>query len=1354
MTNKVKPTLYIALGNASAAIVKKNAKLLSQRNPLLQNIIADVCIDDDGQCHSIFKDEKYFKFNFVEDITQKGVFVKNYEKLLDKEDQLYDLVRRSISSVNQYDKHQPLVEKNYEIGEPQVVVFGTLHEAVSSTLITPLLKQIHNIKQEVNYLYSEVTGLFILPDLFHAIQDEKTHKVVSDYKENERVDPMLKDSTLADKGDVKYRPIAKLGKKSVVFLQGEDDGHKIDIRDIDQGTLGSCYFLGLLGGIARTQPDFIEQMIIDNLDGTYTIRFYNEDGTERNTTIDDKFWTDRNGIPIYSNVSDQDPKHIETWVMLIEKAWAKLHGGYDHIEGGNTKKIRYDIAISGNKREYLDLTETDETAFFDKIYQHFHTNKQAVVFGSKAAKEEGDDEVLEENHAYILKDISHQNKTVNLYNTHAHDHLFGIDWEYIKRHFVNVTFYTIKPHEKAISRKYKQVRELEYSRTLASVTELDAELNKSESKGVSLMNYTFVVGNKNRKNITLGDFKDMLISLSEFSLMLVNDGFATTNLGIQMGEDIDGKRNRYSSFGYSTLLYPEKKFIKGLKEVGQSEIFGEMQSEFRNQKFSASTIGAEVNAFLDEHKFNQYFDRIQLDEDGGKPIFENFVFNGERSQDVPLQNFLTSLDKQAEQYESQVFNKTVVPKIEKRKNALTQKLLTDIDTRVNKEVDIPKRGINYAHAFTATLLREDCDSIDGEIIDEVNDLRKIESKVLEFYQSQTDLPQLVESNQDQFKLLRNKERLFRKLTNDIQRLEEKSEAEQDGQAQSDTSNLMVEINSKKEERHKLANAIDTLKSDFEKGKEKVEDLKRELESPEYRKSLREKDIANQQDKIDEHLQIVTAHEQKRNQHLAYLEELKNRKDKLLKKLLLILPALIFGIPALIFMGIEIFEKEIINNILRLAESSRLEFYIEILLIGLIAYGIWAFLRYRKRVGKELKAANETLKELDATKVKLYNEHATKRGELYKSRYDHILSAGAYQGIEDLIQLTDKNKQQLGGFKKEVFDTFNESEEAIDELYFEKNLFQNTIITKDDIDRLKVPMSLQKFIRDKEERNLVAYYKDYQKSGSLDRLESDSEEYLGEMYRNLERKSLMDFVYRDEKLKEEISPATRVKLLKDASEVYINLKDYGTSDQTEEASNLYCDNFEDSDAQQTQQLVLSAGLNAQSKYSTGDKNNIALFRVLKGFPAFQITLMDECRSIMDSIASRDQDWKKKDFFINPEYAKENIFPSTLILGSAADEVRVAFAQACALGIVEKDTNYWFNGFDLGKTIEDSIKFLKSLKGEPYKDKLIRKVEDTLNNIKTVDQQKEALNKVNNYVQVNPQLDAVDQKILDTLIRSLV
>ncbi len=1364
MQKKVKPTLYIGLGNAGKAIVHQTIDLLKTRNPLLTNIISDLVITDEGVCESIISAEKYLQIPFESDVSIKGVFARNYNKFLDKEEALYELIRKNISDINQYDKRRPLIEQEYEIGEPQVVIYAPLNDAVASTIITPLLKQIHSIKQEVNYLYSEVTGIFFLPDLFHSNNAESSsYRLISDYDSAEIIEPMLRDVHRADSQEIRYKPIESVGKKPALFIKGEDEPHKIDIKDITQGALGNCYYLALLGGIARQQPDYIEQMIIDNMDGTYTVRFHTIDGKEKNVTVDDKFWLDSRGVPVYSNISGQDAQHIETWVMLIEKAWAKWHKGYEHIEGGNTKKDDFAIALTGEHREYLDLSETEKASdFFEKLYDHFIKQKLPVTFSSKAAKEEGDDPVLETNHAYILKDLSFQNKKVNLYNPHGEDHLYNLDWSYLKRHFTGVTFFELEPFEKAVSKRYKKVRDIEYCRTLAAVTELDTELNKSESKGIHLLQYAFIVGNKNSKNVTLGTFEEMLTSLSEFSLMLIIDGFATNNLGIQLGDDVEGKRNRYSSLGFSTILYPEGKFNQALKNVGKLDILGSLQDDFKNKKYGANAVAADVKHFLSDKRFTAYTDRLRKEDDEGKDIFETFEYSGNRDQNVNLDEFLQNLEKQGDEYEAQVFNKQIVPRIETREKALSAKLAKDIHNKIYEDIDASSKGINYAHAFSSMLIREGCPAIEGSLLEDEQDLKSVEFDVLNFYKNRTQLPQQIQQSSDLAKTIRAKDDQINKLTNQMQRLLEKVEIEIEnakvGEEAStvDISNLKTELEATDKEKKKLEKEVQKLKNQYEKGKMQVEKMKQSLQDPEYRKSLRRADLATQQEKIDQHLNEIQQNEQQRNEQLAYIEEINERKDKLLKRLFIFLPLMIFGIPALIILILELFEPSIMQGVMDLAETNRVTLYSEVLIIGLFIYAIWAFFRYRKKIKKELEDAEFALKEFDVKKVHLLTEHSKLHSEKYQLRFDHLLHSSAYNGIEKVIAQTGQYKNELAGFKKQVIDVYGEAEEAVDAVHFENNLFQSSILTMDDLESRKQTQNMQQFLSDKEGRSLPNYYRQYTETQSLNPLVQDIETHLGEVYRPLSQKSVSDFIFRDESIQDNVATSTRFKLLTDASEVYVNLKDYGTGDHTEEIASLYFDNFEDSDADEVGRLITASGLMPQGKNDTGDKNSISVFRAKKGFPAFQLTIIDECRAIFDTITSprNENGATPEHFFIKQNYVKESLFPTTLTLGTKTNEVRIAFTMGRALGLISDGSKcYCYNQIDLGDTIEESIKFLKSLRGEEVKDDLIKEIDHHLENIKMPNEQKALIDRINGFMK-SYDLDAVDTAILEKLMRSFV
>jgi hypothetical protein len=102
-------------------------------------------------------------------------------------------------------------------------------------------------------------------------------------------------------------------------------GSGISNTDIQQGYLGDCYFLSSLADLAHQSPSTISNMIIDNGDGTYTIRFF-DNGVAAYTTVNRWLPDDANGNFVYADIGQSlsDPT-VKLWVPLLEKAYAQVN---------------------------------------------------------------------------------------------------------------------------------------------------------------------------------------------------------------------------------------------------------------------------------------------------------------------------------------------------------------------------------------------------------------------------------------------------------------------------------------------------------------------------------------------------------------------------------------------------------------------------------------------------------------------------------------------------------------------------------------------------------------------------------------------------------------------------------------------------------------------------------------------------------------------------------------------------------------------------------------------------------------------------------------------------------------------
>ena len=110
----------------------------------------------------------------------------------------------------------------------------------------------------------------------------------------------------------------------------------ISIDDVRQGYLGNCYLMSSLAAMTNI-PQLICQLFRSfelNKNGYYEIGL-NIEGQWQIVLLDDYFpCSKKTRVPIFAK-----PNGPELWVMLLEKAWAKINGGYLNITGGYASEV-------------------------------------------------------------------------------------------------------------------------------------------------------------------------------------------------------------------------------------------------------------------------------------------------------------------------------------------------------------------------------------------------------------------------------------------------------------------------------------------------------------------------------------------------------------------------------------------------------------------------------------------------------------------------------------------------------------------------------------------------------------------------------------------------------------------------------------------------------------------------------------------------------------------------------------------------------------------------------------------------------------------------------------------------------
>lgn len=113
----------------------------------------------------------------------------------------------------------------------------------------------------------------------------------------------------------------------------------IDPSDLKQGVLGDCWFMSALATIAE-RPSLVERLFVTkeyNPNGVYRVKLC-KNGEWVTVTIDDYFPCFPLGGPIFSRNHGN-----ELWALILEKAYAKLHGSYFSLRGGYSCEALQDL---------------------------------------------------------------------------------------------------------------------------------------------------------------------------------------------------------------------------------------------------------------------------------------------------------------------------------------------------------------------------------------------------------------------------------------------------------------------------------------------------------------------------------------------------------------------------------------------------------------------------------------------------------------------------------------------------------------------------------------------------------------------------------------------------------------------------------------------------------------------------------------------------------------------------------------------------------------------------------------------------------------------------------------------------
>jgi hypothetical protein len=230
--------------------------------------------------------------------------------------------------------------------------------------------------------------------------------------------------------------------------------HTPSHTDEYQGELGDCYFISALGTLADSNSAAVQNMFIDNGDGTFTVRFYTgtygvtgygSDGgigagftntqiTADYVTVDRMLPTGTSGILAYADYGANYANSANSlWIPLAEKAYAQWNqtgkegrdgtNAYASIQGGWMATVDAQV-LGHNATDYI-MTSTKEQVAISAL-----TAKKAVTIGT--LQWSGTNLGLYGSHAYAIIGYNASTDKFTLYNPWGSDQPGQLTWSQLQ----------------------------------------------------------------------------------------------------------------------------------------------------------------------------------------------------------------------------------------------------------------------------------------------------------------------------------------------------------------------------------------------------------------------------------------------------------------------------------------------------------------------------------------------------------------------------------------------------------------------------------------------------------------------------------------------------------------------------------------------------------------------------------------------------------------------------------------------------------------------------------------------------------------------------------------------------------
>ncbi|MEO6997198.1 MAG: C2 family cysteine protease [Terracoccus sp.] len=185
----------------------------------------------------------------------------------------------------------------------------------------------------------------------------------------------------------------------------------LNAQDMNQGSFGDCWAIASMTATAQADPDFVENNISVNPNGTVNVRLFDHDGNPRIVTVTPDVPLNADGNVVGAHGTDG-----QTWPAYYEKAFAVVYGEdqggapdgksgppYDVTEQGSYGAIEWDY--NDKAPSYITGSEPTSVGGYDGAVEAFN-DKSGVIVSTPATAPTDPPPGYVTRHVYYVESVN------------------------------------------------------------------------------------------------------------------------------------------------------------------------------------------------------------------------------------------------------------------------------------------------------------------------------------------------------------------------------------------------------------------------------------------------------------------------------------------------------------------------------------------------------------------------------------------------------------------------------------------------------------------------------------------------------------------------------------------------------------------------------------------------------------------------------------------------------------------------------------------------------------------------------------------------------------------------------------